>query len=69
MNTRQKELNNQLIRLVAAYCNAFPKAVDALAEMLPEERADYVLEIAIAILQHVPAQVLTQYDSRTHLGS
>lgn len=55
-------------RLVAAYCDKYPKAVDALAEMMPKERLEYVMDIAIAIFHHVPAEVLRQYDTRIHLG-
>jgi len=65
----RKRLSKAHSRLVAAYCDKYPKAVDALAEMLPDERAEYVLEIVIAILYHVPVKVLQQYDNRTHLGS
>ena len=55
MPMRRSALN----RMVSTYCGRYPKSADELAEMLPEERIEFVAEVCIRMLRD--AQYVIKY--------
>lgn len=59
MAKRKNKVKSPLDRLVAAYCDRYPGNIDELAEMLQEERIDFVAEFCIQMLRN--AQFVVKY--------